>query len=89
MMQKEKAMKPIAGLPVVLVGLFWWVHLSLVDFPTPAPWTWGRIVGVGNLFGLWTFYGASESGKMIQLFGKYIGTAKSLVFDGRTHFLQS
>ena len=33
------------------------------DFPTPAPWTWGRIVGVGNLFGLWTFYGASESGK--------------------------
>ena len=30
MMQKEKAMKPIAGLPVVLVGLFWWVHLSLV-----------------------------------------------------------
>ena len=33
------------------------------DFPIAAPWTRSRIVGVGNLLGLWTFYGASESGK--------------------------
>ena len=57
-------MKPIAGLPVVLVGLFL-VGALVIGLISRllAPWTWGRIVGVGNLFGLWTFYGASESGK--------------------------
>ena len=77
MMQKEKAMKPIAGLPVVLVGLFLVGALvigliSRLLHPGLGVVLLALVIFSG--FGLFMVH--PNQAKVIQLFGKYIGTAK-------------
>ena len=86
-MQKEKAMKPIAGLPVVLVGLFLVGALVVGLISAPAPGLRVVLLALVIFSGFGLFMVHPNQAKVIQLFGKYIGTAKkSRVFDGQPIF---
>ena len=77
MMQKEKAMKPIAGLPVVLVGLLL-VGALVVGLISRLlhPGLGVVLLALVIFSGFGLFMVHPNQAKVIQLFGKYIGTAK-------------
>ena len=77
MMQKEKAMKPIAGLPVVLVGLLL-VGALVVGLISRLlhPGLGVVLLALVIFSGFGLFMVHPNQAKVLQLFGKYIGTAK-------------
>jgi regulator of protease activity HflC (stomatin/prohibitin superfamily) len=82
-MIRERELRPLAGLPMLLVlilievGLLWsFVGAARRDDDLAGVgWVFASIVVAGLFFGLFTVN--PNEGRVLQLFGKYVGTART------------